>query len=176
MKLRFAGVAALALLISSGCASMDKYKSEPADTLYQADINGDSKDEIIRVKDKFDTQSKTIIEVLKKNRIQIGSFSVPGRLEKIDFVELGIGPRKDISVHYINKDDSQTLSIYTLKDDKFRKIFTVSSNCGLETDYDSVLARIKVGKFICNGDICSCADVNNGEIWIWTGDKFLKER
>lgn len=176
MKPGFAVSAVLALLILSGCASTEKYKSEPEDLIYLADINGDDKSEIIRVKDKFDTQSKTIIEVLKKNRIQLGSFSVPGRLEKIDFIELEIGLRRDISVHYRNRDDSQTVNIYTFKDGKFRRLFTIDSNCGIETDYSSVLARIKTGKFICNGDICSCTDVNNGEMWIWTGDKFLQER
>lgn len=178
MKLGFAGIVALALalLISSGCASMDKYKSDPADAVYLADLNGDSRDEIVRVKDKFDTQSKTIIEVLRKNKMQLGSFSVPGRLEKIDFIELDISPRKGISVHYRNRDGSETVSIYTFGDGKFSTIFTVDSNCGIETDYSSVLARIKTGKFICSAGICSCTDVNNGEMWIWTGDKFLKER
>lgn len=176
MRVVFAGIMVLALFISTGYASMDKYKSEPGDAIYKADINGDNKDEFVRVKDKFDTQSKTIIEVLKKNKIQVGSFFVPGRIEKIDFIELGMGGQKYISAHYRNRDDSETVAIYLFKDDKFRKIFALDSNCGIETDYDSALARIKAGKFICNGDICSCTDIDNGEMWIWTGDKFLKER
>jgi hypothetical protein len=177
MKFVLTGLMVLTALISTGHASsMDKYKSEPGDAIYQGDINGDNKDEIIRVKDKFDTQSKTIIEVLKKNKIQVGSFSVPGRMEKIDFVELGMGGQRYISAHYRSRDDSETVAIYLFKDDKFRKIFSLDSNCGIETDYDSALARIKAGKFICNGDICSCTDIDGGQMWIWTGDKFLKER
>ncbi len=176
MRIEFTVAFALALFISCGCASIDKYKSDPADTVYKVDINGDNKGEIIRIKNKFDTQSETIIEVLKKNRIQIDSFSVPGALKKIDFIELGIGPQKHISVHYRNRDDSETVNIYAFKNAKFRRIFTISSNCGVEANYDSVLARIKTGKFICDGDICSCTSIDNGEMWIWTGDKFLQER
>jgi len=176
MRLRFVCITALALSISSGCASVDKYKSAPTDKIYRADINGDNKDEIIRVKDKFDAQAKSEVEVLKKNKIQLGNFSVPGKVIKVDFIELSMGSCKHISVHYRNRDDSETVNIYAFKDDSFRKIFTLSSNCGIETEYASALARIRAGKFICNGDVCSCTDANSGEMWIWTGDKFLRER
>ncbi|MDI6606717.1 MAG: hypothetical protein QME65_06225 [Candidatus Omnitrophota bacterium] len=160
----------------SGCSSIDKYKDEPTDILYRADIDADNASEIIKVKDKFDTQSKTIIIALEKNRKQIDEFSVPGRLENLEFMQLDISRRENISLHYKKKDGSEVVDIYGLKDDKFRKIFTIDSSCGIETDYSSVLARIKVGKFKCDGDICSCIGPSAGEMWIWGGDRFVKER
>lgn len=174
MKIAF--VVIMSAFLLSGCASIDKYKDEPTDVLYRADINADNATEIIKVKDKFDTESKTIIIALKRNKMQIASFSIPGRLQDIEFMQLDISPRKHISAHYKKKDDSEVVDIYSLKDDKFRKIFTIDSNCGIETDYSSVLARIKVGKFKCNGDICSCISPSGGDMWIWAGDRFLKER
>ena len=176
MKLRIILFILLSGFILSACSSMDKYKDEPTDVLHLADINGDDRPEIIRVKEKSGPEPKTIITVLKKNKLQMGSLSVPGKLEKIEFAELDLSPAKRISVIYTNKDGSQTLDIFSFKDDKFKKMFTIDSHCGIETDFSSILGRIKVGKFICNGDVCSCASVSDGEVWIWTGDKFLRER
>jgi formylmethanofuran dehydrogenase subunit E-like metal-binding protein len=174
MKIAFGVIMAAFLL--SGCSSIDKYKDEPADILHRADIDADNVVEIIKVKDKFDTQSKTIIIAMERNKAEIDSFSVPGRLQKIEFMRLDISPRENISAHYKKKDGSEVVDIYGLKDGKFRKVFTMDSNCGIETDYSSVLARIKVGKFKCDGDICSCIGPSAGDMWIWGGDRFVKER
>lgn len=174
--MRIARAVIMAVFLLSGCSSIDKYKDEPTDVLYQADINADNAAEIIKVKDKFDTQSKTIIIALKRNKAEISSFSIPGRLQNLEFMQLDISPRQHISAHYRKRDDSEVLDIYSLKGDKFHKIFTIDSNCGIETDYSSVLARIKVGKFQCDGDICSCIGPSAGEMWIWGGDRFVKER
>ena len=105
MKIACAVIITVFLL--SGCSSIDKYKDEPTDILYQADINADNANEIIKVKDKFDTQSKTIIIALKRNKMEIGSFSVPGRLKNLEFMQLDISPRKHISAHYRKRDDSE---------------------------------------------------------------------
>lgn len=166
----------LSIFLLSGCSSLDKYKDEPSDILYEADIDADNRDEIIKVKDRFDTQSRTVIIALERNKREIGRISFPGRLRNLEFMELDIGPRKQISAHYIRRDGSEAVDIYSLKGDNFRKIFSIDSNCGIETDYGSMLARVKVGKLKCNGGDCYCIGPAEGDMWIWAGDRFVRER
>jgi hypothetical protein len=180
MKMRFLiAVSALALLLS-GCATSAKEKAtkDKKTTTHMVDLNGDGAKEIIEAQDKFDTDGIYVITVkraLKKKETEdLDSFTVPGKMKKLEFIELYFDKEQQIAVTYVDKDNVSGIMVYQLKNDKLSQIFVASSKYGVEGEFVTALAQVKIGKPPRGGDN-SPNRIPEWEVWVWTGDKFIKE-
>ncbi len=151
-------------------------KDTPGTKTQKIDLNNDRVKEIVQIEDKFDTDGVSIVTIAKPKADKIASFQVPGRFNAIEFAELDGDGQKQIVVYYEGKDGSSNLVIYSLKNNKLSKIFTISSPCGIEADLSTILARVRVDKPVCDEEGCYCNDLPNWEKWVWSGERFIKER
>jgi hypothetical protein len=140
------------------------------------DLNNDGLKEIVKIEDKFDTDQEFIITVMKQNKDEIDSFLIPGRFKKIEFIDLDGNGDKQIAIRYKDEIDYENLVIYKLKDESLFKIFSIGSAYGIDTEFNSTLPRIKVGRSRCTQKNCYAGDVPDWEVWVWGGEKFIKER
>lgn len=179
MKNRFLITLVSLIFFLSGCVTLgnkskDKLKKPPQ--IYKVDLNNDLMEEIIEVKDGSDTGVDTTIVITKQDKSKIDSLTVYGKFTKVEFIDLNEDGYKQIALFYEGKDNSSKLTIYNLKNNKLTKIFTIENKCGIDTDFSSVLARIKVGKSKAGQSDCSANYPEDWEIWVWSGDKFIKEK
>lgn len=145
--------------------------------LYKLDLDKDGLKEIITVEDEFDAGQEFVITVMNQNKKdEIDSFSIQGRFKKIEFIDLDGDGYKQIAIRYKDEIGYENLAIYQLKDENLFKIFSVGSIYGIDTDFGSTLARVKVGRSRCTGRNCYSGDVPDWEIWVWGGEKFIRER
>lgn len=170
----------LGVSLFSGCVapSVKNVKSKPPE--YKLDLDNNGIKEIISIEDKFDLEGNALITISKqknkKVRETITSFSVPGRTPRIELIDLSEDGYKQIAVYYETKNNYANLVIYNLKNDKLTKIFNVSSSCGIDTDFTSVLAKIKAGKPKKGQSSCFSLSDSDWDVWVWGGEKFIKER
>jgi len=134
------------------------------------DIDNDGLKEIVKVDDKFDTEQKFTIMVMSQKREEIDSFSAAGKFKKIELVDLSGDGSKQIAVQYKDLNDFYNLVIYKLKDSSLSKLFSVSSGYGVDTEFDSTLPRVKVGRAKYLGASSYSSEVPDWEIWVWIGD------
>jgi len=148
---------------------------------YKVDLDNDGNIEIITVEQSFDKLKdgslvaiKGIIKVVDSQGGEVDNFSMPDRLEKVEFISLNKDGLKQIvawssgGVHYTN------LAIYGYKNGKLYRIFENGSGCAILTDFNSVPPKIKVGipKFEEKG--WSYADEPDWEIWACDGKEFKR--
>lgn len=140
------------------------------------DIDNNGLKEIVRVDDKFDTEQNFTIVVMSQKKEEIDSFSAAGKFKKIELVDLSGDGSKQIAVQYKDTNDLYTVVIYKLKDNMLSRIFSVSSGYGVDTEFNSTLPRVKVGRAKFLGGSSYASDIPDWEIWVWIGDRFVKER
>jgi len=168
----------LAVFLSAAVipAALAKEKPNPKLQTQKLDLNGDKVKEIITMEDKFDTDGFSVITISRPKADKIGSFSVPGRFRAIEFADLNGDGSRQIAVYFEGGDSSNHLVLYGIKNNKVSRIFGVDSICNIEGEFDTVLARIKIDKPVCEEGSCYCPDQPERIIWIWTGEKFIREQ
>lgn len=168
-------------MLSAGCVTTgakDKAGADKKIKTYSADLNGDGRAEIIEVADKLDTESVTVVTAKKqlKAKVQekIDSFSVPGKISKLEIVELYFDAVKQIAVIFQDSNSVSHIVIYRLLNDKFSQMFKAESKYGIETQLQGAVVRIRIGKPPRGGqDSPNC--VPELEDWVWTGQKFIRD-
>lgn len=168
------------LFLLGGCATSPSTQKDknPNIKTQMMDLNGDGTKEIVETEDKFDTDSVCIVSVKrqKKNKeIQIlDSFTVPGKIKKLDFCDLYFDSQKQIVIYFDDADKAPGITIYQLKNDGLSQIFFASSRYGIDAQLKSGVPRVRLGKAsrVQEGSPNRMPD---WEVWTWTGDKFIKE-
>lgn len=165
-----------------GCATEQDVKSGAGSNfpkMQRVDIDDNGVKEIIQVED--DTVEGVpgfIVKITRPDKKKDYPISIEGIFIKIELVDLGLEGEKNkhIAVFYRNDlDESDNLVIYRLSNDRLIRIFATSSICGIDMDFSTVLARVKIDKPICVEDNCHCAGQPNWENWVWTGKQFIRE-
>ncbi len=179
MKISQMSVLFLVILLCASCLTTDKNKNNSNKNIktYSADLNNDNLPETIKIDNRFFSDGNTIVEITKgkknkKTPDKKCTFIIPGSFRKIEFVDLNDDGFKQMAIYYDTKDGYSNLAIYKLRDDKVTKIFFASSNCDVEGDFSSLLARVKVGKNKEGNSECS----GDTDVWVYTGEKFIKEK
>lgn len=166
-------------VFNSGEAIAAKNKAEKKPKLfdvYKFDLDGDGKAEIIRVDNNKNPSANTRVVVLRRNRTEIGSFTVAGAFNKITLVDLNEDGHKQLAVFCSASDNFTNLAVYGFKNNKPLKVFAAGSSLGIEADFRSVLARIKVGRVKKIEKGYAYTDIPEWDTWVWSGDKFILER
>jgi hypothetical protein len=101
---------------------------------------------------------------------------LPGHFNKADFIDLNDNGEKQLVIYSDSNGNFANINIYKLKDDKLSKIFFASSNCDIETDFTSTIPRVKIGISNNQTKDCSAGFINDWETWIWSGEKFVREK
>jgi hypothetical protein len=165
----------LAVLIAQPAAAKDKAALGKQPKSYKIDLDGDSKTEIIRIEAASAADKQTKVIVTRKDSVDMGSFTVPGTFNKLELIDLNEDGCKQIAVYCAGKDNYTNLAIYSFKNNKLSRIFSAGSNCGMDTDFRTVLARVKIGRQrrIEKGN--SYTDIPEWDVWVWSGERFIKE-
>lgn len=147
---------------------------------YKVDLDNDGKKEIITTEGKIEKDInfmiESIITVTSADKKHKDSFSMPERLEKIEFISLNRDGRKQIiaqshsGMHYSN------LAIYGYRDGALYKIFGNGSACGIETDFKADRPLIKIGVPNFEKEGWSYADEPLWEIYAWNRKTFVAEK
>jgi len=122
-----------------------------ADTkTYKVDLDNDGKKEIITTEGKIEEDVnfmiESIITVTSADRKHKDSFSMPERLEKIEFVSLNKDGRKQIVVHSHSGMHYTNIAVYGYEKGRLHKIFEDGSACGIDAYLDDSPPLIKVGR------------------------------
>jgi len=165
----------------SGCAPEHKIVRDKIDKTktvetYRKDINKDGIREVISLEDNNGSGENVVITICKedKAKTKIDSLAVEGIFKRIKFVDLNGDGILAIAVSSINPQGAYRLVIYNLKEDGSLRIFSISSKCGIDTDFSSPLSRIKIVKPNRIGGIDSCDGSPEMETWIWSGERYLR--
>jgi len=140
------------------------------------DIDNNGLKEIVKIDDKSDAEGRFTVTVTSQKKEEIDSLSFAGKFKKIELVDLSGDDTKQLVVHYKDLDGFYNLAVYRLKDDTLTKIFSTKSIYGVDTEFDSTLPRIKVGKAKHSVGGGYSSDIPEWEIWVWLEDRFVKER
>lgn len=179
MKIRFLNSSIFLTLLVCGCvtlgtATKDGRLKEDIQ-LYVADLDNDQIPESIEVYDKGRKHSDVEITVAKPKKPKLASITAPGVFNKIEIIDLNEDGYKQLALYY--EDDSKAnLVIYNFKDNKLTETFSIKNECIIETDFSSVLARIKLGKPKPGQSDCLTVYPEEWQTLVWTGEKFLKEK
>ena len=183
MKNSWLIVLSFSILLFSGCLTTDKNKNKSDKNIetHIADLNGDMMPETIEIENRFQTDGNSVIKIIKgkkdkKAEPKICTFTVPGYFKRVEFVDLNEDGFKQVAIYYDTEDNHINLGIYKIKNDRAIKIFSASSACDIETDFSSLLARVKVGKGKDGTDDCSSGTGGYWDVWVYTGEKFIKEK
>jgi len=173
----------LSVLLYSGCLTGDKNKNDANKNIetYTQDLDGDMLPETIKIENRFTIDGNSVVKIIKgqkdkKAKEKFCSFIIPGGYKKVDFVDLNDDGSKQMAIFYDTQDEYMHLGIYRLKNDKIVKIFSTSSNCDIDVDFSSLLARVRVGKSKDGSNDCAGGDSAYWEVWVYTGEKFIKEK
>ncbi|MFA5272026.1 MAG: hypothetical protein WC412_06805 [Candidatus Omnitrophota bacterium] len=173
----------LSILLYSGCLTGDKDKNNSNKNVetYKVDLDGDFLPETIEIENRFETDKNSVIKITKgqkdkKKKAIECTFTIPGYYKKVEFTDLNDDGIKQMAVYYDTEGDYLNLAIYKLKNNKIIKMFSVSSNCDIEADFTSLLARVKVGKSKDGSNDCAGAVTAYWEVWVYTGEHFIKEK
>jgi len=166
----------ITVFLLSGCATGPKFKEDEHTKIFRQDLDNNGAQEIIKVEDKFDKDSNSVITVMKRDGTEIGHFIIPGRFVNVEFIDLYDNESNQMAIHYSSKDNSANLEIYSLKNNKLSKLFNFSSSCGIDTNWEGI-CRIRVCKPGISGTGCSPENNNacDWDVWSWSGEKFIKE-
>jgi hypothetical protein len=174
--------AVLILFLLGGCLTAHKNKNDKNKNIetYRLDLDYDKAEELVEIEDRFAAHGDMAIRITKfaknkKAEPKIFNFTITGQLNKVEFSELGCDGLKQMLIYYDTAKNFTHLVIYKFKNDKVSQIFLASSNCDIETDFDTV-PRVKIAKNIEGGRDCSV--VTQGSDWevlAWDGEKFVKE-
>ncbi len=179
MKIKYLiTVIILVALAASGCATDTQFiKGKKIVSISKLDLDNDGAQEIILVEDRQGTGSDVLITITrpKPAKQEVASLCVPGRFRKIELIDLKGDGYKQMAIHYDDKGNNSNLVIYSFKNEKLSKVFEVASTCAIETDFSSVLGRVKVGKPKRGYADCSSSNMTDWDVWVWSGDKFIKE-
>jgi len=182
MNIRFLVVILSVALLSAGCAttaSKEKAAAEKKIKKYSADLNGDGKAEIVEAQDLLDTESATVVAAKKqlKGKVQevIDTFKVPGKISRLEIVELYLDSSKQIALIFKDNNDVFHVAIYRLLNDKFSQMFAGDSKYGVDMQFKGAVPRIRIARPPLGGKV-SPNLVPEWDDWVWTGDKFIKDQ
>ncbi|MCK9614136.1 MAG: hypothetical protein M0R48_01380 [Candidatus Omnitrophica bacterium] len=170
----------LILFLLGGCLTTNKKKNDKNIEIYKLDLDKDMIEEVVEIENRFAAHGDMLIKITKpaknkKAEPKIFNFTINGQFNKVEFAELGCDGFKQMLIYYDTAKKFTHLVIYKFKNDKVSQIFLASSNCDIETDFDTV-PRVKIAKNIDRGNDCSViARGNEWESWAWDGEKFVKE-
>jgi len=178
MKIKYLILLIFSLFLLSGCPTSDSSikkdgKKKIPPKIYRLDLDADRVKEIVKIEDRFEEKQDFWVEFflpLEKKEI---SFVMPGRFTDLEFIELNENGPKQMAIYYEDKDRLSNLVIFELRNNRLVKIFAAIGCCGIETDFSSVLARIKVGKSPSGSKDCFWGDASHWEVWVWQGEKFI---
>lgn len=173
----------LILFLLGGCLTTNKNKDNKPKNIetYKLDLDNDMVEELVEIENRFATSGDILVRITKaakrKNtEPKVFNFTIQGQLNKVEFAELGCDGFKQMLIFYDTANNFTHLVIYRLKNDKVSQIFLASSNCDIETDFDTV-PRVKIGNNKNGGKDCSAiARGSEWESWAWDGEKFVKEQ
>jgi hypothetical protein len=177
MKLDFRVVLVAVLFLASGCVTMSKSQVNKIDKSkfkkYAADLNGDGIKELVESEDKTAAEAITVVTVKKNAKgEEIDHIIVPGKIRKIEFIELNLDDQERMVILFEGKDNLSGVVIYHLQNNQLSKIFYASSDYGIQTDF-GVIPRIRIGKL--SGRNNSPNLIPDWETWVWASDKFVRE-
>lgn len=173
----------LSLFLLGSCLTTNKNKSDKNKNIetYKIDFDNDMMEELVEIEDRFVVHGDMLIRITKsaKNRNaepKIFNFTITGQFNKVEFAELGCDGLKQMLIYYNTAKNFTHLVIYKFKNDKVSQIFLASSNCDIETDFDTV-PRVKIGKNTNGGKDCSVlTQGSDWEVFAWDGERFVKEQ
>lgn len=171
----FLGIFALA-----GCASAPK-DITPGFSTYTASLSGEGAMQIIDVQDKAEAGSGSGIDIVVykkgkgKEKTKIDSIELPGKLSKLDLIELNADGQKQLAIYTRSGGNVTNLVVYCLQNNILTKMFDSSSEFGIKIDSLGVITRIKIGKAQSRPQPNSPNCLNEWQSWVWTGSKFVKE-
>jgi len=173
----------LILFLLGGCLTTNKNKTAKNKNIetYRLDLDSDMIEESVEIEDRFVAHGDMVIRVTKPVRNRNAepktfNFTITGQFNRVEFAELGCDGLKQMLIYYDTGKNFSHLVIYKFKNDKLTQIFLGSSNCDVETDFDTV-PRVKIGKNANGGKDCSVIGRGSEwESWAWDGEKFVKEQ
>jgi len=181
MKKEFVVMFLFMAFLLSGCATTSTSKAGADKKLktYSGDLNGDGVKEIVESLDKFDTESVFVVTVKnqdkkKKTTETLDTITVPGKLRKLELVEISGDNKKQIALFFDDKNNVSNIMLLGFQNNKLSKMFEASSKYGINSEFYPAVPRIKIGKAPITGEN-SPNRVPEWESWVWTGDKFIKE-
>jgi len=143
--------------------------------IFRSDLDGDAKIEIIRVEDIPGAGKGSKVIVSRRDHTDVASFTVSGVFKKLEIIDLNVDDYKQIAVSSRGDDGSANLVIYSFKNNEFSCVFSVGSKYGIDTDFNTALGRVKIGKQRRVTDGSSYTDIPEWDVWVWSGDKFIRE-
>lgn len=162
----------------SGCITggwnKDDNRVHKKPEIYKLDLDNDGIKEVTEIEKSMESDKKSVITVSSLRKGRLDSFSVGGQLNKVDFIDLNEDGFKQIAVFYRDTQEKYNLDIYKMKSNQLLKLFSIASNCGIDTDFSTVLSRIRVCKNGCEGGYYT-NNTLNWEVWIWSGERFIRE-
>jgi hypothetical protein len=143
--------------------------------VYKSDLDNDAKIEIISVDPASGAGKETRVTVTRRDHTNAGSFTVPGLFKKLEIIDLNEDGYKQIAVYSRGDDGSANLVIYSFKNNEFSRVFAAGSKHGIDTDFHSALGRVRIGRQrrVTNGP--SYTDIPEWDVWVWSGEKFIRE-
>jgi len=165
-------------LLLGGCATDGQLKGGKKNIkIYKADLDNDLMQEIIEVEDKALAGAVISLKRTDKHKTEVASIKVPGRLTKTEFIDLKRDGYNQIAVYYDDFDNNTAnLVIYKLKDSKLSKVSVFCGRCGIEGFFGSAIGRVKVGRPKEGEVSCPSESAAEYDFWVWSGEKFIKER
>ncbi|MFA5155832.1 MAG: hypothetical protein WC532_00350 [Candidatus Omnitrophota bacterium] len=164
-----------ALFFAQPAAAKEKPAADKRNKTFKSDLDADAKFEVIQVIPAVDLAGETQVKIAKRDRTEIGNFSVPGKFSRLEIIDLNEDGYKQMAVYCAGENGFTNLAVYNLKNGRLSKVFAAGSSYGIDTDFRSVLARIRVGRQCKVADRNSYTDIPEWDVWIWSGEKFIKQ-
>lgn len=168
-------LAVLLLLLSFGPISLTYAKADKKNIQsYPADLDADSRNKVVEVEDKYPAEGVFVLSVRERNKTKdiIDSLLIPGKIIKLELVDFDYNGFKKLVVHFDGPDKKSNIAVYQFKNNKLYKIFSATSEYGLDTEFQTI-PKIKVGKASKRNNISTFMPA--WDTWVWVGGKFIKE-
>lgn len=149
---------------------------------YTIDLDSDGNMEVITAEQRFDKLEdgssfaiEGIIKVTDSQGKEVGSFSMPDHLDKIEFVNFNKDKIKQVVVwstggaHYTN------IAIYGYSNGRLNNIFEKGSGCAILANFNAYPPSIKVGIPNFDKEGWSYADEPLWEVYLWDGKGFVRD-
>ncbi len=164
-----------------GCAPEHKIvrdkidKSKTVET-YRKDINKDGIREVISMEERDNSGENVVITICKedKAKTKLDSIAVEGIFKRIRFVDLNGDQVLALAIFSLTPEGAYRLIIYKLSDDGLKRVFSITSKCGIDADFSSPLSRIKVVKPNRIAGEETCDGNQELDTWIWSGERYIK--
>ena len=175
MKKIIVVISVLFLLI--GCATESQFTASSTKNklpkVYKIDLDNDGLEENVKIED---LSSSWVISITRRDKSEVGSLKAEGHLVRVEFIDLKQDGYQQIAVSYYDPEKLSYLTVHGLKNEKLSQVFSISSKCGVDAELGQGLARIRVGKPQPGYSECSNDNMIVWDAWVWSGDKFIKER